>query len=272
MDPAPHVLPDLLRRARSDVGLSQLALSFRLGVSQRHISFVENGRAQPSRALLHAWLEELNVPLTERNVALDAAGYAPIYTASQLGDATLAIAQAALRQLLSVHDPMPAWVLDAHWNVLQANHGAQWLMTSLVPSAMHAETSRPLNLVDLLVSADGLLCHIVNLREVGPTMLAHLRADARAHAALAPKADALSEALRVRLGDTPTSRGAARSPLPLIPTRFATQDGVLSFFPMLTTFGTPQDITLASLRVEHMFAADAHTASVLATRVPPRAT
>lgn len=270
MLPAAPSLPDLLRQARSAVRLSQLALSFRLDVSQRHISFVENGRAQPSRALLHAWLQELDVPLAVRNVALDAAGYAPMYTAAQFGDAELAMAEAALRQLLHTHDPMPAWVIDAQWNVLQANQGAAWLVNTLAPSSSDWPPSRALNLVDLLVAPDGLLTHIVNLPEVGPAMLTHLRADARAHPALAPQVEALSDALRARLGATPVSSSAVRRALPVLPTRFATRYGILSFFTMLTTFGTPQDITLASLRVEHMFAADSMTAAVLATHVPAR--
>lgn len=271
MVPVTQSLPDLLREARSAVRLSQLALSFRLGVSQRHISFVESGRAQPSRALLSAWLQELDVPLAVRNLALDAAGYAPMYTAAQFGDADMALAESALCQLLQAHDPMPAWVIDAQWNVLQANHGAQWLVTTLAPSSMAAGSSRALNLVDLLVAPDGLLTHIVNLSEVGPSMLAHLRADARVHPVLAPKVNALTDALRARLGATIASAPTARPSLPVLATRFATPYGVLSFFTMLTTFGTPQDITLASLRVEHMFAADAATTEVLVTHVPRRA-
>jgi hypothetical protein len=234
------------------------------------VSFVENGRAQPSRSLLHAWLEELNVPLAMRNEILAAAGYAPTYTAAQFGDAELAMAESALRRLLDAHDPMPAWVVDAHWNVLQGNQGAHWLVTTLVPSAHAAASSSPFNMVDLLIAPGGLLTQVVNLAEVGPSMLAHLRADALAQPALAPKVDALSDALRARLGASPATRPTAGRLLPLLPTRFATRYGVLSFFTMLTTFGTPQDITLASLRVEHMFAADAETAAVLATQVPAR--
>jgi hypothetical protein len=210
------------------------------------------------------------VPLAVRNVALDAAGFAPTYTATPFGDAELALAETALRQLLQAHHPMPAWVLDAQWNVLQANQGAQWLIATLAPSSSTATRSGPFNMVDLLVAPEGLLTHIVNLPEVGSAMLAHLRADARAEPALAPKVEALSDALRARLGATAGSPPMARRALPVLPMRLATRYGVLSFFTMLTTFGTPQDITLASLRVEHLFAADAGTAAVLATQVPRR--
>jgi transcriptional regulator with XRE-family HTH domain len=269
MDLESHSLRQLLRQARTAARLSQLALSLRLGVSQRHISFVESGRAQPSRALLHTWLAELQVPLAVRNLALEAAGYAPTYTAARLGDAELAMAETALLQLLRSHDPMPAWVIDADWNVLQANCGARWLVETLATTSAPPQGAS-LNMLDLLLAPDGLLARIVNLPEVGPAMLSHLRADASAHPALAPKVDALSAAVRARLGAATPLAPVARRLTPVLPTRFATPYGVLSFFTMLTTFGTPQDITLASLRVEHMFAADVATAEVLQAQVPRR--
>jgi transcriptional regulator with XRE-family HTH domain len=261
-------LQDALRRARTAARLSQLALSLRLGVSQRHVSFVESGRALPSRALLNAWLEELQVPLAARNAALLAAGYAPSYSTAQLGDAALAIPTDAMQRLLHVHDPMPAWVVDAHWNVLHANRGGMWLVGTLLPALATASRGGPLNMLDLLTDPDGLCTKILNLDEVGQPILAQLRAESVAHPALVPKLDALRVGMQRRLGPKATSRDRTTQSMPVLTTRFATPYGVLSFFTMLTTFGTPHDITLASLRVEHLFAADAQTAAIVHAQVP----
>ena len=112
---------DTLREVRKACRLRQLELSLRLGVSQRHISFVESGRAKPSRELLTAWLQELEAPLVLRNEIMLQAGYAPIYNTTQLDDPTLAQMNDALQKLLCVHDPLSALVIDAQWNLLRLN-------------------------------------------------------------------------------------------------------------------------------------------------------
>ena len=111
-----HTLPITLQQARKARRLSQLELSLRVGVSQRHVSFVESGRAKPSRNLLMAWLQELDAPLALCNAAMLQAGYAPAFSAATLTDPLLAQANDALVQLLHAHDPMPAFVLDALWS------------------------------------------------------------------------------------------------------------------------------------------------------------
>jgi transcriptional regulator with XRE-family HTH domain len=264
---ASPALPDTLRQARKARRLSQLELSLRIGVSQRHMSFVESGRAQPSRELLLAWLQALEAPLTVRNAAMLQAGFAPAYGAAPLGDPALAQADAAMTQLLDAHDPMPALLLDANWNVLRMNRGATWLALTLMPWVAELPRGTPMNMLDLLAHPQGFTPHILNLHEVGPTLLAHVRAEAAANPALGPKADALASAWTERLGPSLTSAGWSPPVAPVLTTRFATAHGELAFFSMFTTFGTPQDITLASLRVEHMFAADDATRVVIRTQV-----
>ena len=263
-----HTLPITLQQARKASRLSQLELSMRLLVSQRHVSFVESGRAKPSRELLIAWLRELDAPLALRNAAMLQAGYAPAYSFDKLGDPALAHANGALLQLLNAHDPMPALVVDAGWNVLHLNRGAAWLVATLMPWAADLLTAPSaggagVNLLDAMVHPEGFTQHITNLSEVGPALLAHLRDDASVQPALTPKIEALAALLRSRLDSQSLHTGWPRHAAPVLTTRFATAHGELAFFSMFTTFGTPQDITLASLRVEHMFAADAHTKSVL---------
>lgn len=267
-----HTLPITLQQARKARRLSQLELSMRVGVSQRHVSFVESGRAQPSRELLIAWLQELDAPLVVRNAAMLQAGYAPVYSAAKLGDPRLAQANEALVQLMKAHDPQPAFVIDAQWNVVHQNGGGLWLALTLMPwaAALFVErsaTSAPVNLLDMLSHPEGFTKQMTNLAEVGPALLAHLRDDASVQSALTPKVEAFAALLKGRLGSASLHTGWPSQAAPVLTSRFATVHGELAFFSMFTTFGTPQDITLASLRVEHMFAADEVTRQVLKSQV-----
>lgn len=259
-------LTSTLQHARKARRYSQLELSLRLQISQRHLSFVESGRAKPSRDLLMAWLQELDAPLVIRNAAMLQAGYAPAYSDASLNDPSLAQASEALAQLLSAHNPMPALVIDAQWNLLQMNLGCQWLTAALMPWAASLPADMPINMLDVLAHPEGLTKHMTNLAEVGPALLGHVRNDASMQPAIADKVNAFAELLRSRLG-TQSLHANARPKAPVLTTRFATEYGELAFFSMFTTFGTPQDITLASLRVEHMFAADDATRAVLSAQV-----
>jgi transcriptional regulator with XRE-family HTH domain len=261
-----HPLPTTLRQVRKARRLSQLELSLRLGVSQRHVSFVESGRAQPSRKLLMAWLQELEAPLVLCNEAMLQAGYAPAYGNRLLDDPALAQINQALQQLLCAHDPMPALVIDAHWNLLALNQGGQWLAATLMPWAVDLADTTP-NLLDMLVHPEGFTTSIVNLPEVGPAFLARLRREAAVQPALMPKVEAFTTLLRDLLGDQPLETDGLQPTAPVLTTRYATPYGELAFFSMFTTFGTPQDITLASLRVEHLFAADEATHALLKAQV-----
>lgn len=258
MSATTDALTDTLQHVRKSRRVSQLELSLRIGVSQRHVSFVESGRAKPSRSLLIAWLQALDAPLTVRNNALLKAGYAPAYSEASLDDPGLAEASNALTQLLKAHDPMPAFVLDAEWNILHMNQGAAWLASTLMPFLVRMPANNPLNLLDLMIEPEGFCKHIVNLREVGPHVLTHLRHAASLQPQLASKVETFAALLDARVGRGRVDHWPAPAS-PVLTTRFATARGELAFFSMFTTFGTPQDITLASLRVEHMFAADERT-------------
>jgi transcriptional regulator with XRE-family HTH domain len=275
MNSQPDNLTTTLRQARRASRLSQLELSMRMGVSQRHVSYVESGRAKPSRELLRAWLQELNAPLVVRNEAMLQAGFAPVYGDAPLGDPSLAQQDEALTHLLTAHDPMPAFVMDAQWNVWRTNRGGRWLAAALSAgagvgvgggAAGRGDTG-PLNMLDALCHPEGFTRHLENLAEVGPVLLARLRAEAAAQPALQTKVEAFAVLLRSRLGNGADQPVIPRRMTPVLLSRFATPFGELAFFNMFTTFGTPQDITLASLRVEHLFAADESTREVLRAQV-----
>jgi transcriptional regulator with XRE-family HTH domain len=255
-----------LQAARKSRRISQLELALRMGISQRHVSFVESGRAKASRDLLLAWLDELNAPLALRNVALQQAGFAASYASRELGDAVLAPAREALGRLLDAHNPMPAMVLDAGWNVLQLNRGARWLVSTLMPWAADLPKDQPINLLDAMLHPQGLMHCVTNLAEVAPALLAHLRDDASVAPELAERVELLAQKCQHRLGKKPLAQWP-RQMVPVLTTRFASPHGELAFFSMFSTFGTPQDITLASLRVEHLFAAEDQTRAVLAAQV-----
>ena len=247
--------------------MSQLELSHKLGVSQRHISFVESGRSQPSRSLLLAWLQELDVPLIARNEALQEAGYASVYRTTALDDPTLAEATRALERLLLAHDPMPALALDPDWNIVRWNAGGRWLATALAPELLAAHPPSSLNLLDLLIHPEGIARTLVNLHEVGPQFLVRLRQEAISHPSLSPRVEAFEALLRTRLSDGFLSARAVAPASPVLTARYVTPHGELAFFSLFTTFGTPYDITLASLRIEHLYAADETTRATLARLV-----
>ena len=266
MEAAPPSLRETLQAARKSQRISQLELALRMGVSQRHVSFVESGRARPSRELLLAWLQELQAPLALRNVALQQAGFAPVYRGSELSDAVLAPVREALGRLLAAHDPMPAMVMDASWNVLQMNRGAQWMALTLMPWIAQWPPGQPINLLDAMLHPEGMTRQMLNLEEVAPALLAHLRDDASVVPELLPRVEQFAAQIQQRLGKRALSPWP-RQMAPVLTTRFATSYGELAFFSMFTTFGTPQDITLASLRVEHVFAADEATRAVVLANV-----
>src|SRR5216683_1254649 len=125
-----------LRRRRS-----QMNLALEVGVSPRHLSFVETGRSKPSPELLLALADRLDVPLRERNTLLLAAGYAPRYQQTSLDDRAMTRVRAALQRMLDGHDPYPGVVIDRLWNVVLANDATRRLASSL-PSDL---TGPPLN-------------------------------------------------------------------------------------------------------------------------------
>jgi hypothetical protein len=85
---------------------------------------------------------------------------------------------------------------------------------------------------------------------------------------LTPKLTAIEALIAQRVGSASMAAVAAQPVAPVMTTRFATAHGELAFFSMFSTFGTPQNISVASLRIEHLFAADEATRAVLQAQVP----
>lgn len=251
-----------LRQLRQQRRISQLELSLRVGVSQRHLSCIETGRARPSREMLHALLDALDAPLADRNDSLLAAGYAPAYPRRLLADAELAPVRAALAHLLAAHDPSPALVMDDAWNLLQGNRGLQALMGLLGGPPLPLDGS--LNFLRALLAPGGLAAALVDPLPVCAEVWQRAQREAVHSAALR----ALCDELRPQLPRRLLAPAPLRASAPLLETALRTADGgVLRFFSVFTTFGGPLDVTVASLRVEHFFPADEATRQCMAQAV-----
>lgn len=260
---------DLLREWRERRRLSQLALALDAEVSTRHLSFLETGRARPSREMLLRLTERLEVPLRERNTMLLAAGFAPAFPERDLDDPALGVARAAVDRVLTGHEPFPALAVDRYWTLVAANRVVPALLTRVAPYLLQP----PINVLRLSLHPDGLAARIGNL----PEWRAHLLARLSRQVALTADsrlADLLQE-LREYAGD----RGAqgADQTIPdhnqasvAVPLRLHTEHGTLSLLSTTMVFGTPIDVTLSELAIEAFFPADAATADLL-QRFPPQA-
>jgi transcriptional regulator with XRE-family HTH domain len=258
----------LLRDWRQRRHRSQLDLALETGVSARHLSFVETGRARPSPELLLALADQLEMPLRERNSLLLAAGYAPRYRQTGLDDPSMATVRGALERMLGLHDPYPGVVIDQSWNVVLANDAAGRLVSLLPPALAGA----PLNVFRACLHPDGLAAATLNFAEWAGYLLGHLNRLRVLTADLAVArlvAEVGSYPNVVALGDWHTAArwpGEAEAPpgsALLVPWRVSLGGAELSFFTTLTTFGTPRDITLAELAVELFYPADESTADAV---------
>lgn len=250
-----------LREWRQRRRMSQLDLACEADISTRHLSFLETGRAQPSRDMLLHLADRLDVPLRERNVLLVAAGFAPVFRERRLDDPALAAARAAVDQVLSGHEPFPALAVDRHWNLVAANRAVAPLLVGVAPALMQP----PVNVLRLALHPNGLAPRTANLAEWRDHLIARLRRQVELTAE--PKLVELLRELESypaprRNGPAPPHEPAATVAVPL---RLRVGERVLSFFSTVTVFGTPLDITLSELAIEAFFPADAETAEALHT-------
>jgi transcriptional regulator with XRE-family HTH domain len=251
-----------IRSWRQRRHMSQQDFALEAEISQRHLSFLESGRSNPSREMLLHLAEQLEVPLRERNVMLLAAGYAPVYAERTLDDPALGTARAAIDLVLKGHEPFPALVIDRHWNLLAANSALGPLLAGVEDRSL---LEAPANVLRLSLHPNGLSPQICNLGEWRMHLLDRLRRQA------AVTQDPVLAELLAELSAYPT--GAQSNPpktrVPLdygavfVPLTLRTAAGTLSFLSTTTIFGTPRDITLAELALEAFFPADAETAALL---------
>lgn len=252
----------LLREWRAARRLSQLSLALDVGVSARHLSYVETGKAQPSREMVARLADTLEMPLRERNTLLMAAGYAPKYRENGLGTPTLAQVRRAIEFTLAQQEPYPAFVLDRHWNVLIANRAA----TRVNAFVMRGATSSHGNIMRQFFDPEDLRMAVANWEEVAGDLIRHLHNEVTA----APT-DAMARALLDEVLGYPgvpvrwRTRELDATPSPLLTTVLRRDEHELRFFSTIATFGTPHDVTLDELRIECCFPDDEGTADLCRT-------
>jgi transcriptional regulator with XRE-family HTH domain len=249
----------LLRHWRMQRHCSQLALALQAEVSARHLSWLETGKAQPSRAMVLRLAEQLDVPLRERNTLLTAAGYAPLYGEKPLSDPSFASVRGALQRLLDAHEPWPALAVDRHWHLVAHNRLLPLLMASASPTLLQP----PINVLRLSLHPQGLAPMVVNL----PAWRAHVLARLQRQIIATGDAELVRLLAELRALPMPPDTAPAQAFGPLhdvaVPLTLHSPLGVLNFITTITVFGAPNDVTLAELAVETLLPADAETAAAL---------
>jgi transcriptional regulator with XRE-family HTH domain len=253
-----QAIGDHLRSWRQRRRMSQLDLACEADISTRHVSFLETGRARPSRDMVLHLAERLDVPLRERNVLLVAAGFAPVFVERTLDDPALCAAREAVDLVLAAHEPYPAIAVDRHWTLVAANKASIRIMGSIAPEL----GKPPVNVLRAALHPDGLARRIANFAEWRADLLARLRRQVEL------SADATLAALYEELAGYPSPPRAGPSTPPnpsavAIPLRLITDGGILAFLSTITIFGTPIDITLSELAIETFLPADRETAEAL---------
>ncbi|WP_345816056.1 helix-turn-helix transcriptional regulator [Paraburkholderia sp. PREW-6R] len=258
--PANRSVGDLLREWRQRRRMSQLLLATEADISTRHLSFVESGRAAPSREMVMHLAERLDVPLRARNALLVAAGYAPLFRERPLTDPQLAAAREAVDLVLKGHEPYPALAIDRHWTIIAAN-GA---LAPLVAGASAELLEPPVNALRLSLHPEGIARSIVNWHAWRDHTLGRLQRQ------IEISGDHTLSALREELAAYPAPPGAQPAGQEdnafnqvAVPLHMRTAIGELSFFSTTTVFGTPVDVTLSELAIEAFFPADPQTAAAL---------
>ncbi|MEM7774119.1 MAG: helix-turn-helix domain-containing protein [Pseudomonadota bacterium] len=258
-----------LSKWRKRRGLSQLELALAAACSQRHVSFLELDRTQPSRDMVLRLSDALDLPLRQSNALLLAAGFAPVWAESDLSAEALAPIRQALNFMLTQQEPFPAVVVDRRWNLLQANTAATKLVTFLTgPIA----AGTPINLADALVAPDILRPYLMNWPDVVAYFIRTIEADENADSSQQ------TAELLARLKtypDVSTIRDDQTTSLPdgpVLPMHFEKNGTHLHLFTTVATLGTPQDITLQELRIECFFPMDDATADVFRAWAAERGT
>jgi transcriptional regulator with XRE-family HTH domain len=260
---------ELLRDWRQRRRLTQMDLALDAEISTRHLSFVETGRARPSRDMVLRLAQRLDVPLRERNALLVAAGFAPVFAERPLEDPALGPVREAIRIVLEGQEPFPTLAIDRHWTLVASNRVVPLMLAGVDPELLRP----PVNVLRLSMHPGGLAPRIANL----PTWRAHLLERLRHQVELT--GDPLLVELMREVRDYPAGEpagGVATAPaVPpgsvVIPLELAGEGGLLRFFSTTTVFGTPVEVTLAELAIESFFPADEATAEAMRRLpLPPR--
>jgi transcriptional regulator with XRE-family HTH domain len=253
-----------LRRWRRLRGASQLELAFAIGASPRHLSFVETGRARAGRNLVLRIAEALDLPIRSRNDLLTAAGYAPVFTQSALSAPPMEGVRAALEFALERQEPYPTIVARPDWTVIMANRAAfRWRRLFLTDAEKDAAGPAAANAMKMFFDPRLLRPYVINWEPNARAILLRLRHEAASQGPDGPSARLLQELLAYPGAPAAEAADAALpANEPLMTVHMAKGKVRLSYFSMLTTFGTPQDVLLEDLRLKLFYPADEASAAL----------
>jgi len=255
--PEENGFPSLLKNWRRKKRLSQLDLALSSGVSQRHVSFLESGRAKPSRKMILQLSECLAVPLRERNNWLNAAGFAPAFQARSLDDPQMSQVMAAVRMMLGNHAPYPAIAIDRAWNIRMANAPFEMLSAMIDKDLWSRLGGVDRNLMRLLFHPNGIRPFVTNWKVVAPRLWSRAQREAESVGGLEMK-QVLLELSPYQ--DADSLMVQEHDPLlPVLPLEIVKDQLKISLFTVISTFGTAQDVTADELRIESLFPADEAT-------------
>jgi transcriptional regulator with XRE-family HTH domain len=251
----------LIRRRRGLARRSQMDLAHEIGISPRHLSFVELGKSKPSAGLLLTIARHLDVPLRERNDWLLAAGYAPRYPETSLTEPALVRVRRSLQLLLDAHDPFPAAVIDRTWSVQLTNQAARQLVSD-IPADVRGV---PTNIFRTALHPAGLAPRTRNFAQWSAYLLWQLdRAVVRSQdPTLATLAHEIATWPAIPERQAWGHLSAEEGDDPVVPWRLEAGGQELSLITTMSTFGTPMDVTLSELSIELFFPADEATENAL---------
>jgi transcriptional regulator with XRE-family HTH domain len=238
--------------------MSQLDLATEADVSPRHVSFIESGRANPSREMVLNLARALDVPLRERNTLLQAAGFTAAYRESALAGPQLEVVRRALDAILEQHRPFPAVVMDRCWNIVGTNDAADRFFSFLRAGA--PPVGEAPNVLRAMFHPQGLRPHVVNWEVVAEGLIQRVHREVIGNA--------LSDDLRAIVAEVLAYPGVPKqwsrpdlsaNVLPIIPVVFERDERRFSYFSTVTTLGTPIDVTAQEIRIECFFPVDDET-------------
>lgn len=247
----------LLKEWRSARGLSQLALACDADISPRHLSFVETGRAQPSREMVLTLAETLDVPLREQNALLIAAGFPAAFTESDYDGPEMSEIRNLVGLMLAANEPYCAAAIDRHWNILDANK-SYWVATG---GEIGPGTTRP-NLLKRMFAPGGFRDFVTNWDDVAYPIVQRLHREAiaelsRNETTTKTLLDELMQTYDLPQHWKLVDIGAHQPPL--VPVSLMIGDKAIELVTTVTTLGTPQDVTLQEIRIETFLPADAES-------------
>ena len=257
----PSAFGDLLRTWRNERRLSQAALAHVIETPPRHVSFLETGRASPSRDMVGRLSTALQIPLRDRNLLLRAAGFADIYVDRDLSDREMTIIREAVRRMMTAHDPYPSFAVDRHWNIRDMNNSARRMMAPMVEAFPLDDPARPVNILDLFFSPSGIRPRIANWEDCARQAIQRIHREALSPADLRRALDRI--AVHPDLPSDWWALDVRHALDPAFTLDVTVGPQTIRFFSVIAAVATPTTALAQELRVETMFPADAESEACL---------